>query len=250
MRECACVYPGTCLFQLNKAVELSHLSQQVLTIDRTHPETWCVVGNCFAQSKDHEAAIKYFRRAIRTDEDFAYAYTLCGHELFTNEEYDKAIRCFRHAMHKDPRHFKSWYGLGTIYHRQQKQAWAEYHFRKAIEINPYNTVLHVYLGIVLLARAVSDGGEGGSKELRKQHLQGALQALSKAEELDPTNPLANLHRARVYTEMGDYLGALRELKVAQVGGCHVEGRICFVFLVCVCALCAFVCFVCVCVCTD
>ncbi len=28
------------------------------------------------------------------------------------------------------------YGLGSVFHRQQKQAWAEYHFRKAIEINP------------------------------------------------------------------------------------------------------------------
>jgi hypothetical protein len=68
------------------------------------------------------------------------------------------------VFQKDPRHFKSWYGLGTIYHRQQKQALAEYHFRKAIAINPYNTVLHVYLGIVLLAKAVSDDGDAGAAD--------------------------------------------------------------------------------------
>ena len=81
---------------------------QVLAVDTSRPETWCVVGNCFARSKDHEAAIKYFRRALRADEDFTYAYTLCGLELFTNEEYEKAVSCFRQAMQKDPRHFNAW----------------------------------------------------------------------------------------------------------------------------------------------
>ena len=200
---------SSCLFQLEEKVELSHLSQQLLAIDRQRPETWCVVGNCFARSKDHEAAIKYFRRAIRTDPDFTYAYTLCGHELFTNEEYDEAIRCFRQAMVKDPRHFKSWYGLGTIYHRQQKQELAEFHFRKAIEINPRNTVLHVYVGIVRLARAVT--AEAGKRDV---YLHAALESLAKASELEPTNPLANLHRARVFSEMGDYRSAVAELEVA------------------------------------
>ena len=180
--------------------------------------------------------MKYFRRAIRADEEFAYAYTLCGLELFTNEEYDEAITCFRQAMQRDPRHFNAWsdcnsnsdlsnqfvcntssicvrvcrYGLGTVYHRQQSQGLAEYHFRKAISINPYNTVLYVYLGIVLLAQVNDLQGDKREKVLQK-----ALSALQRASDLDPTNPLANLHRARVYSAMGHYHEALLELRVAQ-----------------------------------
>lgn len=38
------------------------------------------MGNCFSLQKDHEAALKYFQRALQLDQYFTYAHTLCGHE--------------------------------------------------------------------------------------------------------------------------------------------------------------------------
>ena len=54
------------------------------------PQSWCVAGNCFSLQKEHENAIKFFQRAAQVNPNFAYAYTLLGHEYITIEELDKA----------------------------------------------------------------------------------------------------------------------------------------------------------------
>ena len=43
---------------------------------------------------------------------------------------------YRHAMRLDGRHYNAWYGLGAIYYRQEKYALAEYHFQRALSMNP------------------------------------------------------------------------------------------------------------------
>ena len=62
------------------------------------------------------------------------------------------------------------YGLGTIYLKQEKYQLAEYHFRRALEINPRNSVLHCYRGMALLSNQTYDQ---------------AIAVLQKAKEMDP-----------------------------------------------------------------
>ena len=85
-----------------------------------------VVGNCFSLQKEHDAAVKFFERAIQVAPNFTYAHTLLGHEYVYNEDFGKALVCFRNAIHNDSRHYNAWYGLGTIYYRQEKYELAEY----------------------------------------------------------------------------------------------------------------------------
>ena len=44
----------------------------------------------------------------------AYAYTLAGHELVSNEDYEKAKNYFKMALNVDQRHYNAWWGLGNI----------------------------------------------------------------------------------------------------------------------------------------
>ena len=120
---------STALWHLKRDKELCSLAQQVLSIrsvyfvvmllliqvaeiDKLSPETWCVVGNCFSLQREHEAAIKFFDRAIQLDKSFTYAHTLNGHEYVCNEDLDKAMEAFRKAVYYDDRHYNAWYGLG------------------------------------------------------------------------------------------------------------------------------------------
>lgn len=59
---------------------------------------------------------------------------------------EKATESFRQALLYSDRHYNAWYGLGTIYYRQEKYELAECHFRRALAINPASSVLHCYLG--------------------------------------------------------------------------------------------------------
>lgn len=164
---------STTLWHLKKEVELSDLAQKAVDFDKMAPEAWFVVGNCFSFQKEHDTAITFFHRSIQLDPTYTYAHTLCGHEYMSNEDFDKAISCYRDAIRIDARHYNAWYGLGAIYFRQEKFDLAEYHFQRALEINPQSSVLHCHLGMA-------------------QHHNGktfdALETLAGAFLLDSRNP--------------------------------------------------------------
>jgi anaphase-promoting complex subunit 3 len=71
-------------------------------------QAWCAAGNCFSLQKEHDTAIRYFQRAVQVDPNFAYAYTLLGHEYVLIDELDKALGAFRNAIRIDPRHYNAW----------------------------------------------------------------------------------------------------------------------------------------------
>ena len=99
------------LWHLRKEVELSHLAQDATDLDRLAPQTWCIMGNCFSLQREHETALKCFTRALQLDPAFTYAYTLRGHELFANEDFDEAIKSYRQATRINHRHYNAWCGL-------------------------------------------------------------------------------------------------------------------------------------------
>ena len=58
-------YYSTALWHLQKEVQLSALAQDLVEEDRESPQAWCTTGNCFSLQKEHEAAIRFFSRAIQ-----------------------------------------------------------------------------------------------------------------------------------------------------------------------------------------
>lgn len=129
----------------------------------------------------------------QVDPTFTYAHTLYGHELVSNEDLDKAMKCFRTAILYDERHYNAWYGLGTIYYRQEKYDLAEFHFRKALSINNSSSVLKCFLSMVLQAQAsfleISNySSEDEFIRDRDRKVKDALHILSDAVEFDPKNP--------------------------------------------------------------
>ena len=42
---------STVLWHLKKEVELSHLAQEAIALDRLDPRSWCIMGNCFSLQK-------------------------------------------------------------------------------------------------------------------------------------------------------------------------------------------------------
>lgn len=193
-------YYSTALWHLQREVQLSMLSQELVEFDKEAPQTWCVAGNCFSLQKEHETAIKFLQRAIQVDPDFAYAYTLLAHELVLTEEMDHAMACFRSAIRIDPRHYNAWYGIGMICFKQEKYNLAEVHYRKAVEISPNSPVLRCHLGVVL-------------HSLKKT--EQALQILDEAIAMDPNSALCRYHRASLYFAMDRHEEALHELETLK-----------------------------------
>ncbi|CAI5506082.1 unnamed protein product [Closterium sp. Naga37s-1] len=190
---------STVLFHMRKDVQLSLLAQEAIAVDRMAPQAWCVSGNLMSLTKQHEAALKFFRRATQLDPSFTYAHTLCGHEYAAMEELEDAALCFRTAIRLDARHYNAWYGLGSVLMRQERFHLAEYHFRTALTVNPHSSVLHTYLGVCLHSLKRSSDAHA---------------SLQHAMRLDPRNPLPVFQHAYMLLgdeRLGDALHAAKQL---------------------------------------
>lgn len=113
------------------------------------------------------------------------------------EELEKALSMYRYAILRDSRHYNAWFGIGTIFSKQERYELAELHYRKALAINPKNSVIMVHIGAMQFF-------------LRK--MDQALRTLNAAIALDPKNPLCKFHRGTMYFTMGRYQEALKELE--------------------------------------
>ena len=192
---------STVLWHLKSEIDLSFLAHEVIDIDRLSPQAWCTVGNSFSLQRDHDQALKCFKRATQLDPKLAYAFTLQGHEHVANEEYAKAMASYRSGMAADHRHYNAWYGLASVYEKQGQYEKAEQHYRQASRINPTNAVLICCIGTVL------------EKMKRPQQ---ALDQYTRSAELAPKSwALARFRKARVLMALHRPELALGELNVLK-----------------------------------
>ncbi|CAF9928501.1 MAG: anaphase-promoting complex subunit cdc27 [Heterodermia speciosa] len=191
---------STTLWHTKNEIELAFLSHEIVDIDHASPQAWCAVGNSFSLQRDHDQALKCFKRATQLNPKFAYAFTLQGHEHVSNEEYDKALGAYRAAIAVDKRHYNAWYGLGKVFEKQGKYTLAEQHYRTAALINPTNAVLMCCIGVVL-------------EKLNSP--KAALIQYTKSCELAPKSSLSRFKRARVLMHLQEPQLALQDLEVLK-----------------------------------
>jgi anaphase-promoting complex subunit 3 len=191
---------STVLWHMKNEVELAYLAHELTETDRLSPQAWCAVGNSFSLQREHEQALKCFKRATQLDSAFAYGFTLQGHEYIANEEYDKALDAYRSGVNADPRHYNAWYGLGKVYEKMGKYDIAEQHYRTAARINPTNAVLICCIGMVLE---------------KNKNYEAALAQYSKACTLSPTSALSRFRKARVLVQLQQPKMALVELQILK-----------------------------------
>ncbi len=191
---------STVLWHMKNEVELAYLAHELMETDRLSPQAWCAVGNSFSLQREHEQALKCFKRATQLDSSFAYGFTLQGHEYIANEEYDKALDAYRCGVNAEPRHYNAWYGLGKVYEKMGKYDIAEQHYRTAARINPTNAVLVCCIGMVLE---------------KNKNFEAALAQYSKACTLSPTSALSRFRKARVLVQLQQPKMALVELQILK-----------------------------------
>ncbi|CAH2354844.1 anaphase-promoting complex subunit Cdc27p [[Candida] railenensis] len=193
-------YYSTLLWHLHKKVELTYLANELYDLDAEHAITWCVIGNLFSLAREPDEAIKCFSKSVKLDDSFTYAYTLKGHEYFSNDNYEMALENFRVSLLNDPRHYNALYGIGMVYINLGDYQKADYHFRKAVSINPINIILICCVGMVL-------------EKIGKKSL--ALKQYELANKLQPLNPLPIFKKAQLLFSMQQFTQALKFFEILK-----------------------------------
>lgn len=193
-------YFSTLLWHLHRKVELTYLANELYNLNPDSPITWCAIGNLFSLTREPDEAIKAFNKAIKLDDQFTYAYTLKGHEFFSNDNYEMALENFRISLLIDSRHYNAFYGIGMVYVNLGDYQKADFHFRKAVSINPINIILICCVGMVL-------------EKLNKKNL--ALRQYELAGKLQPLNPLPMFKKAQLLFSMEQFPQALKLFEVLK-----------------------------------
>lgn len=191
---------STILWHLKRETDLSFLAHELIDSAWLSPEAWCALGNAWSLAKDHEQALRCFKRATQLDPKFAYAYTLQGHEHMANEEYDKALTAFRLSVSADRRHYNAYYGIGMVYEKLGNYDKAHHHFLAASQIHPTNAVLICCIGTVLE---------------KQKCIMEALKYFTRATELAPRVAQARFRKARALLATGKLQDALHELRILK-----------------------------------
>lgn len=191
---------STILWHLKRETDLSFLAHELIDSAWLAPEAWCALGNAWSLAKDHEQALRCFKRATQLDSKFAYAYTLQGHEHMANEEYDKALTAFRLSVSADRRHYNAYYGIGMVYEKLGNYDKAHHHFLAASQIHPTNAVLICCIGTVLE---------------KQKSIMAALACFTRATELAPRVAQARFRKARALLATGKLMAAHKELLILK-----------------------------------
>ncbi|KAM0792147.1 hypothetical protein ACM66B_004846 [Microbotryomycetes sp. NB124-2] len=180
---------STLLWHMRNPTALSCLAQDLMVVAPKSAAAWIAAGNVFSHLEDHTAALKCFKRATQVDRTCVYAVTLSGHECVALEDFTSALNFFREAIRLDERHYNAWFGIGNVYMQTGQFRLAEFHFRKAAEINPSNATLLCCVGTVLE---------------KQQETRNALAWYERACVLAPESPAVRFKRVRILIALKHY----------------------------------------------
>ncbi|CBQ72630.1 related to nuclear protein bimA [Sporisorium reilianum SRZ2] len=220
------------LFHLSREVKLSALAQHLAMVAPGTASTHIVVGNAFSLQKEHQTALVCFQRAAAAAPDYAYAYTLTGHEAHDLGLHDEAIAYFRSAIRCDRRHWNAWAGLGRVYlgigeheHAACKS------LQQAIALNAGNYILWDLVGWTFsLLNAPGKALECYDRAIELAESAAVLTYLRRAELLlqhgDAESSHRDLVRAHDLAPEEASIHILLAQSYMRLGGggfCHLEG---------------------------
>jgi tetratricopeptide (TPR) repeat protein len=102
-------------------------------------------GRAYAKSGLHNAAIRYFSRAIKLDPSMGYAFTHRGISYLGKNEYDKAIEDFTQAIYFNSEESEIYSLRGLAYKEAGDFEKARVDFTTALKINPNDGMVKKYL---------------------------------------------------------------------------------------------------------
>jgi tetratricopeptide (TPR) repeat protein len=201
---------------------------------RANVDASYILGICYIQAKNYDAARKAFGKMFDVPPDSAASYLFTARMLL-RQEYDpvaeqyalkaaeldpklpmvhfllgelhlyksrvpEAIADFQQELALNPSFAPAYYKLADAYSRIQKYDDAERLLQRSIWLDATSTGPYILMGKILQ---------------KKGEPQLALRALQRAATMDPNNPMTHHLLGQAYRDLGDAVQSERELKLAE-----------------------------------
>jgi len=157
-----CTLLGTLYFDQDMLEEAREYFQKSVTIEKSAP-TLTQLGVVQLELDLTEDARASLQEAIKIDPNYEEAYYNLG-STYREDQPSKAVELFEKAAELDPEYALAQRELGwALSRREEKDAEAEYHIRRAVELNDEDAWAHIYLGNILWQRGDLSSAEQSFK---------------------------------------------------------------------------------------
>jgi arylsulfatase A-like enzyme/Flp pilus assembly protein TadD len=181
--------------------EAAELIRAYLEISPNDPEGCHIAGQVYRQLGQYDEALKWFTRAASLGYQEAEAFAGIGSIYVIRKDYVRAEKAYRKALDIDPRSTTALLGLGTVYGEQNREAEAMKLFRDALSYGQRLNAGMAWVGISNLHRKAG-------------RTQEAQEAIAKAIELEPSNPVIAQIAASLSEKAGNLGLAIDALRKA------------------------------------
>ncbi len=117
-----------------------------IRIDEKADEAYCNLGVVFLRVKDYAGAEKHFRSAVRYNPSYVNAYCNLGTCLALQERFSESVAVFLRVLELFPTCQKAHAEVGALYLSKNILPQAEFHLRRAFELNPRDARTCLHLG--------------------------------------------------------------------------------------------------------
>ena len=192
-----------------------------------------LIGASYAGKNDHENAIKFFKKAIKIDNNNPEIFNNLGKSLIAAKFYDEAIECFQNSIMLDNKNFDTYFNLGIIYFDLGNYSDALKNYNSAIRLN--NKIDKIHYNIAITQSKMGNNKDSvkfflETLELNPKHIKAlnnlglqylndndydlALYYLNRAIQLDTSYAKAYNNLGALYLQKKDYNLALRYFEKA------------------------------------
>ena len=163
---------------------------------------WYDEEDATADAVEVDVMLSAAKRLLRIDPDSAYALSVLSYYQYLALDYDAAKRTYDRYIELYPDDPAGYNNKALIYKRLGEYETEEKLYRIALSLEPNDVTALNNLGVLLAHQGRYDE---------------AIAVMAQLELLDPGDPYAELHRSKVYADMGQDETALEYLDKALRG---------------------------------
>ena len=163
---------------------------------------WYDASDKIAERFETEYMKTMAKRQLEIDPDSAEALSVLSYYQYLAQDYDQAVLTYDKYIRLFPDESAGYNNKALIHKRKGEYVEEERLYRVALALQPLDVTAMNNLAVCL-------AHQGRYEE--------ALAIMQQLEELDPGEPYADLHRAKIHAEMGDDRTAYRYLEQSLQG---------------------------------